>query len=104
MELADCNIMFVHITCKNNVLEDTISRLKTLNIYKDLLENLKTSVVWNMQENVMEICATDMHTIRTSLLHTEQKWKKVCKKVVSQICHGKKVASNQLLCLQVVAT
>ena len=32
MELADNNIMFIHIKGKNNVLEDAISRLKTLNI------------------------------------------------------------------------
>ena len=35
MELADCNIMFVYIRGKNNVLTDAISRLKTLNTYKE---------------------------------------------------------------------
>ena len=41
MGLADFNIMFIHIKVKNNVLADTTSRLKTLNIYKGLLENKK---------------------------------------------------------------
>ena len=34
MELADYNITFVHIKAKNNVLPDTISKLKTLNIFR----------------------------------------------------------------------
>ena len=59
MELADYNITFVHIQGKNNVLADSISRLKTLNISEEPLENPQTSVVSNTQENVMEICATD---------------------------------------------
>ena len=50
--------MFVHIKGKNNVLADAISRLKTLNIYKEPLENPKAYVVNNTQEIVMEICAT----------------------------------------------
>ena len=29
-----------------------------------------------MQENAMEICAIDMHTLSTSMLWTEQKWNK----------------------------
>ena len=73
MELEDYNNAFVHIKGKNNVLADVISRLKTFNIYKEPLENQKLSVVSNMQEKVMEICATDMHTINVIMLQLEQK-------------------------------
>ena len=62
IELEDYNITFVHITGKKNVLVDTISRLKSLNLYKEPLESPKTSVLSNIQENVMEICVTYMHT------------------------------------------
>ena len=41
MELPDYNIMFVYIKGKKNVLADAISRLKTLNIYKEPLKSLK---------------------------------------------------------------
>ena len=87
MQLTDYNIMSVHIKGTNNVLVDAISWLKTLNIYKEPLENQKMSVVSDMQENGIEICATDMHTISINMLYTEQKWGKMCRKLVSQICH-----------------
>ena len=54
MELADNNIMFVHIEGKNNVLLDTIFRLKALNIYKEPLQNQKTQVHNNTQQGVTE--------------------------------------------------
>ena len=73
LESADYNIMFVYIKGKNDVLLDAISRLKTLNIYKEPLENPKTSAFSTVEENVMEICASDMHTVGTSMLCTEQK-------------------------------
>ena len=71
MELADYNIMFVNIKNQNNVLEDAISRLKTLNTYKEPLGNPRTSVVSIMQGNFMEIQANDMHTLSTTMLCTE---------------------------------
>ena len=90
MELTDYNITFVHIKGKNNVLADAISRLKKLNIYKEPLENPKTPVVSNTQENVLEICATDMHTMGNTMLHTEQRWDIMYRKLASQLCHGNK--------------
>ena len=48
--------------------------LKTLNIYREPLENPKISVVSNTSK-FMEVCDTDMHTISTSMLCTEQKEK-----------------------------
>ena len=74
MELADYNITFIHIKGKSNVLMDAISRLKTLNIYKEPLENPKTPAVSNTQGYVMEVSVNDMHTISTTMLCTEQKW------------------------------
>ena len=49
MELADYNVMFVHIKYKHNILADAIFKLKTLNIYKEPLENLKAQEVSNLQ-------------------------------------------------------
>ena len=61
--------MFINIKSKNNILANAISRLKTLNIYKEPLDNPKAQVVNNTQEIVMEIYATNMHS--TSILHIE---------------------------------
>ena len=79
MELASYNITFLHIKGKDNILPDVISRLKTLNIYKKPLENTKAPVASNMHENVMEIYATYMHTVSTTMLHTEQKQDIMCR-------------------------
>ena len=38
----------------------------------------------------MEICATDIHNISTSMLHTEHMWDKMCGKLSSHICLGNK--------------
>ena len=62
MKFADYNITFVYIKGTNNVSADTMSRLKTLNIYKEPLENSKSQVVNKTQGIVMEIWATNMHT------------------------------------------
>ena len=88
MELADYNVMFVHIEGKQIILADAIPRLITLNVYKEPLENQKTSVVSNMKENIMEIYATDMHTISASMHCTDERLEKTYMKLVSQICHG----------------
>ena len=58
MDLPDYNITFVHIEGKNNALLDAMSRLKTLNIYKEPLKNSKTPTVSNTQGYVMEVQKT----------------------------------------------
>ena len=63
MELAEYNSMLVPIGGKNNVFAHAFSKLKTLNIYKEPLENPKSQVVSSTQEIVTEICATNIHTI-----------------------------------------
>ena len=102
MELADYNIMFVHIKGQHNVLSDAISRLKMLDIYKEPLENAKAQVINNTKQDVMEIYVTSIHIISIHMLHNEQKWDKTCKKLASQICCGTKTVLSWLLCLQVV--
>ena len=88
-ELADYNITFVYIKGKNNVLTDAVSRLKT-NIYREPLKNHKTPVDSSMQGNVMEICATDMHIVNTTVLCTEQKGHIMCRKLALQLFHSNK--------------
>ena len=71
MELADYDIKFIHIKGKHNILVDAISMLKTLNIYKEPLENPKVQVVNNVQQVVAVGCATSMHTIGIDMFHNE---------------------------------
>ena len=71
MELADYNITFVQIKGKHNILVDAISRLKTLNIYEEPLENPNAQVVNNTQQVVTEVCATSMHIISIDTLCNE---------------------------------
>ena len=49
MKLADCNITFVHIRGKNNVLADATSRLKMLDIYKEPMEHPEMPAVSDIQ-------------------------------------------------------
>ena len=97
MELGDYNIYICPHQSKNNVLLDAISRLKILNIYKEPLENPKIQIVSNTQEIGMEICATRMHIISTSVLHTEQKWDKTCRKLVTKICYSNKSSFKSVI-------
>ena len=54
IELSDYNLFFVHIKGSNNILVDAISRLKTLDIYRDPLENPKSTAAIETEE-----CATE---------------------------------------------
>ena len=82
LELADYNISFVHIKGKDNILAGTISRSKTLDIYKEVMENLKTPAFNNSQGHIMEIYATYKHTVSTTVIHTKQRGNIMCKKLV----------------------
>ena len=94
MELTDYNIMFVHIKGKNNVLADAFSRLKTLNIYQEPLENPKRPVVSNMQGHVMETCNSHAHQSPT-MLHTEQM--QTCKRNSATIMPSNKSSFKSVL-------
>ena len=81
MELADCNITFVHITGRRSVLADAISRIKkTLDIYKGKLENPKIPVFSKTKEHATEILATDMCNVSITMFCNEQKWDIMCTK------------------------
>ena len=45
----------------------------------------------------MEICATDMHTLSTNMLYTEQRQDKTHRKLVLQICHINKSRFKSLI-------
>ena len=92
MELTNYNIKFVHIKGKNNVLADAISRLKTLNIYKEPLENPKTPVFSNTNGHVMEMCATHMHITSITMLSNEKKWD-----LTSQLHHSNKSSLKSVI-------
>ena len=92
--LTDYSITFIYIKGKHNILADAISRLKILNIYKELLGYLQVQVVNNTQYVVTKVCVTSMHTVGTDILWSEQKWDKMCKKQASQIHHSKKNSSK----------
>ena len=94
MELADYNIKFLHIKGKHNILTDAILRLQTLNTYKEPLENAKVQIVNNTQQVLMEVSATSMHTVGIGVLYNEQKWDKIWKTLVPQICHSNKNSSK----------
>ena len=73
MELADYNIIFIHIKGKNNVLADAISRLKALNIYKEILESPEAPLVSKTQGHLQKYMKESyMCIVNTTMLHTEQ--------------------------------
>ena len=58
MELSHYNLTFVHIKVSNNSLADAISKLKTLHIYWDPLENPKTTAINDTEEFIAEALHT----------------------------------------------
>ena len=61
--------MFVQIKGSNNILADAISRLKTLDIYKEPSDNPNTSDTMTCIE---EMVSSDIQTLRIDKLHAEQ--------------------------------
>ena len=73
---------------KNNVLVDAFSRLNMLDINKEPMANPEIPDVTNMQKYFMEVHATNMHTLSTTMLYIEEKLDiNFKKKVASQLCH-----------------
>ena len=62
-ELSDYNLTFVHIKDNNNILAEAISRLKTLDIYRDPLESLKSTATYNTKEWVVEGVSNNIQTL-----------------------------------------
>ena len=86
--MADYNITFIHIKGKNNVSVDIITRLKNIKILQRTVGEPKIPAVNNMQVYVIKVSANDMHTLGTTMLHTEQEWDITCKKLAFQLCHS----------------
>ena len=84
MELADYNITLVHIKGSNNILEDVISRLKMLEIYKDPIEDPKLLKASNTQQHIAEVNTSEIHTFSSNVLSAEQEWDITCQKLASQ--------------------
>ena len=64
------------------------------NIYKEPLENPKVWVANNIQHVVTEVCATSMYTVGLDTLCNDQKWDRICKRLVSLIFHSNKNCSK----------
>ena len=61
MKLSDYNLTFLHIKGTDNILVDSISRLKMLEIYTEPQGNQKTVAPSNTEECITEVVA---HTIQ----------------------------------------
>ena len=60
LELSDYNLTFVHIKGNDNILVDAISRLKVLEKYMELIENLRTDAPNSTEECIAEVVAYKM--------------------------------------------
>ena len=88
--------MFVYIKGSNNILADAISRLKTLDIYKDLLEYPKTS---DTMTCITERVSSDIQTLSIDKLCAEQKKDINCMNVAAQSHHKNKNTLNPVMVL-----
>ena len=73
MELSDYYLTFVHIKGTDNILADSISRLKMLEIYTDPLENPKTAALGNKEKCIAEMVARKIQTLSTDSRHAGKK-------------------------------
>ena len=83
MKLPDYNIIFGHIKGSNNNLADPISRLKTLDIYRDPIENPEMLKASDLQSHITELNTSKIHTLNSNVLHAEQRWDIACKNDLS---------------------
>ena len=70
MELSDYNLTFIHIKGSNNILADAVSRLKILDIYKELLDHPKASDTITC---IAVMVSSNIQTLSIDKLCTEQK-------------------------------
>ena len=91
MLLQDYDITFVHIRGKDNILVDTISRLCTINVYEEAIENHhspKAQTTTHADEEVKQIqhlnssASPQLINMNSTTLHTLQKQDKFCKNKV----------------------
>ena len=65
MLLQECNITFVHIRGKDNILTDAISRLYTIDVYEEAIKNCHlpiTQTTTQVDEKVKQIQDIDSST------------------------------------------
>ena len=86
MELISYNLIFVHVKGGNNILADAISRLKTLEIYKDPLENPKTITI---NDTEVEEVVAKIQTLSKGRLCAKQKKDINCRNSAAQSHHKK---------------
>ena len=73
MELPDYILTFVDIKSSNNILADGISQLKTLDIYRDPLENPKSTAINDTEECIAEVVTNNIQTLSIDRLQVKQK-------------------------------
>ena len=69
MELSDYNLTFIHIK-DSTLLADAISRQKTQDIYRDVLD---CQTAFDIMKCIAEVVTKDIQTLGIDRLHTEQK-------------------------------
>ena len=68
MELVGYYITFAQIKGKNNILEDAISRLKMLEIYKDSIEDTKMLKASALQQHITQVNTNKIHNLNSNEL------------------------------------
>ena len=71
-KLPDYNQTFVHIKGTNKILADAIFRLRTLDIYRDPIENPKIQQL-TIQKSTAKVVANEMQTFSNDRLHAKQR-------------------------------
>ena len=84
VELSDYNITFVPIRGCNNILAIAISWLKTLDIYRDPLENQTVRAINDTEKCIAEMVTNNIHTLSSDRLHAEQKKDITCRNLAVQ--------------------
>ena len=64
MELPDNNIALVNVKGNNNILADAISRLETLVIYRDPIEDPKMLKASDLQQDITEVNINRIHNFK----------------------------------------
>ena len=85
MQLSDYNLTFIHIRGTDNILVDTISRVKILEIYTELLENPRKVALNTTEECIGEVVANKIQILNTDRLHAEQKKDTNCRNLAAQL-------------------
>ena len=96
MLLQEYDITFVHIRGKDNILADAISRLCTINVYKEAIEDKQhhlpdsqnathSNVKVEQIQHLNSSTPPQLLNMNTSMLYNLQKQDKFCKNKVSKL-------------------